>query len=65
MSSKPSRSRRFLPSKDHDASLAFYEDLGFSVRSSGPDLAYVHAGPSSFLSEDRPWGMRDFTISDQ
>ena len=97
-----------VPSKDFELSKNFYSDLGFTVAWSSADMAYLHAGSSSFLlqkfyvkeyadnfmmhllvedveawwshvqsqqlaqkygvrvnpPEDRPWGIRDFTIDD-
>jgi catechol 2,3-dioxygenase-like lactoylglutathione lyase family enzyme len=100
--------KAFVPSKDFDLSKRFYADLGFTMAWSSDDLAYFHAGESSFLlqrfhvkehadnfmmhmlvvdveswwrhftsqrlgdrygvrltpPEDRPWGIRDFTVDD-
>lgn len=100
--------KAFLPAKDYELSKRFYVDLGFTVAWASEDLAYLHAGRSSFLlskfyqkefaenlmmhllvedveawwqhveaqqlakkygvrvspPEDRPWGIRDFTIDD-
>jgi catechol 2,3-dioxygenase-like lactoylglutathione lyase family enzyme len=100
--------KAFVPAKDFELSKRFYSDLGFTVKWASDDLAYVHAGNSSFLlqkfyvkefadnlmmhllvedvgtwwrhvesqrigekygvrinpPEDRPWGMRDFTVDD-
>jgi uncharacterized glyoxalase superfamily protein PhnB len=100
--------KAFVPAKDFELSKRFYADLGFAVKWASDDLAYVHAGNSSFLlqkfyvkefadnlmmhllvedvgtwwqhvesqrigekygvrinpPEDRPWGMRDFTVDD-
>jgi uncharacterized glyoxalase superfamily protein PhnB len=100
--------KAYVPSNDFDLSKHFYSDLGFTIAWSSEDLAYVHAGNSSFLlqrfyrkehadnfmmhllvedveawwqhveakqlarqygvrvgePEDRPWGIRDFTIDD-
>ena len=39
----------FVPAKDFELSKRFYQDLGFTVRWSSEDLAYLHAGPASFL----------------
>ncbi|NYE29653.1 catechol 2,3-dioxygenase-like lactoylglutathione lyase family enzyme [Rhodanobacter sp. K2T2] len=41
--------KAFVPARDFELSKRFYEDLGFSVAWSSNDLAYLHAGPSSFL----------------
>jgi uncharacterized glyoxalase superfamily protein PhnB len=100
--------KAFVPSKDFELSKTFYQDLGFTLAWSSEDMAYLHAGKSSFLlqkfyvkeyadnfmmhmlvedveawwnhvqaqqlakkygvrvnpPEDRPWGIRDFTIDD-
>lgn len=41
--------KAFVPARDFDLSKRFYEDLGFTVAWSSDDLAYLHAGDSSFL----------------
>jgi catechol 2,3-dioxygenase-like lactoylglutathione lyase family enzyme len=100
--------KAFVPARDFELSKSFYQDLGFTVAWSSDDLAYLHAGRSSFLlqkfyvqqhadnfmmhmlvqdveawwahvekqelasrynvramrPEDRPWGIRDFTLDD-
>ncbi|WP_206240980.1 VOC family protein [Novosphingobium terrae] len=100
--------KAFIPAKDFDLSRRFYADLGFVEAWSSDDLAYFHAGQTSFLlqrfyrqehadnfmmhllvedvdawwghveaaqlallygvraapPEDRPWGIRDFTLDD-
>jgi len=100
--------KAFLPAQDFDLSKRFYLDLGFTEAWGSDEMAYLHAGRSSFLltrfyekpfaenlmmsllvvdveawwqhvvaqdlgarygvrvnpPEDRPWGMRDFTIDD-
>jgi catechol 2,3-dioxygenase-like lactoylglutathione lyase family enzyme len=100
--------KTFLPAQDFDLSKRFYLDLGFTMAWGSDEMAYLHAGRSSFLltrfyekpfaenlmmsllvvdveawwqhvvaqdlgarygvrvnpPEDRPWGMRDFTIDD-
>ena len=100
--------KAFVPSQDFELSKRFYTDLGFTVKWSSDDLAYLNAGNSSFLlqkfyvkalaenlmmhllvkdvdawwrhvetqqigakygvrvnpPEDRPWGIRDFTVDD-
>jgi hypothetical protein len=100
--------KAFLPAQDFDLSKRFYLDLGFTMAWGSDEMAYLHAGRSSFLltrfyekpfaenlmmsllvvdveawwqhvvaqdlgarygvrvnpPEDRPWGMRDFTIDD-
>src|SRR5438552_1506734 len=103
-----SRSRPSSPPKTSPSPGNFYQDLGFTIASSGDDMAYLHCGDCSFLlqnfynrehadnfmmhllvtdveawwrhvekarlttkygvsaepPDDRPWGMRDFTIAD-
>jgi len=100
--------KAFVPAKDFELSKRFYADLGFTVKWSSGDLAYVNAGNASFLlqnfyvkafaknlmmhllvkdvdawwrrvdsqqigakygvrvnpPDDRPWGIRDFTVDD-
>ncbi|MBS0218199.1 MAG: pentapeptide repeat-containing protein [Proteobacteria bacterium] len=100
--------KAFVPARDFELSKRFYRDLGFEVPWSSDDLAYLHAGDSSFLlqkfynrehaenfmmhllvrdveawwqhvvaqelverygvqaepPEDRPWAIRDFTLTD-
>jgi catechol 2,3-dioxygenase-like lactoylglutathione lyase family enzyme len=100
--------KAFVPAKDFEHSKSFYRDLGFTVAWNSPELAYLHAGPASFLLQnfyvkelagnlmmhllvedveswwrhvesakltetygvdatppaDRPWGIRDFTLTD-
>lgn len=100
--------KAFVPAKDFELSRRFYTDLGFTEAWASEDMAYFHAGNSSFLlqkfyvkehadnfmmhllvqdvaawwqlvesrqlgqkygvrinpPEDRPWGMRDFTVDD-
>jgi hypothetical protein len=41
--------KAFVPARDFSLSKRFYEDLGFTVAWSSDDLAYLHAGASSFL----------------
>lgn len=41
--------KAFVPSRDFDFSRRFYRDLGFTEALLSEDLAYFHAGPSSFL----------------
>ncbi len=41
--------KAFVPAKDFEKSKSFYLDLGFKVAWSSDDLAYLHAGNSSFL----------------
>lgn len=100
--------KAFLPAQDFELSKRFYVDLGFTVGWGSDEMAYLHAGRSSFLltrfyekpfaenlmmsllvvdveswwqrvvaqdlvsrygvraapPEDRPWGLRDFTLND-
>jgi hypothetical protein len=100
--------KAFVPAKDFELCKRFYQDLRFTLAWSSEDLAYLHAGASSFLlqnfyvqqhaenfmmhmlvddveawwshvqkqdlaarynvraapPEDRPWGIRDFTLVD-
>jgi uncharacterized glyoxalase superfamily protein PhnB len=41
--------KAFVPAKDFEASKRFYADLGFNIPWSSDDLAYLHAGNTSFL----------------
>ncbi len=41
--------KAFVPARDFSLCRRFYEDLGFTVAWSSGDLAYLHAGSSSFL----------------
>jgi catechol 2,3-dioxygenase-like lactoylglutathione lyase family enzyme len=41
--------KAFVPARDFELSKRFYTDLGFTVAWSSDDLAYLHAGSSSFL----------------
>jgi len=41
--------KAFVPAKDFELSKRFYSDLGFTEAWSSEDLAYFHAGKSSFL----------------
>ena len=41
--------KAFVPAKDFEKSKRFYSDLGFTIAWSSDDLAYLHAGDSSFL----------------
>jgi uncharacterized glyoxalase superfamily protein PhnB len=100
--------KAFVPARDFVLSKRFYEDLGFTIKWSDDDIAYLHCGDCSFLLQNfynpehagnfmmhllvtdveawwrrvektqltakysvraeppgnRPWGMRDFTITD-
>lgn len=44
--------KAFVPARDFALSKRFYEDLGFTVAWSSDDLAYLHAGSSSFLLQN-------------
>ena len=41
--------KAFVPARDFELSKRFYTDLGFTIAWSSEDLAYLHAGTSSFL----------------
>jgi catechol 2,3-dioxygenase-like lactoylglutathione lyase family enzyme len=100
--------KAFVPAKDFALSTRFYQDLGFVLCWSDPDLAYLHHGNVSLFLQNfyvkelaenfmmhllvesvdawwtvlrarqiaekyqvkilppelRPWGMRDFTLTD-
>jgi len=100
--------KAFVPARDFTLAKQFYKDLGFTIKWSDDNLAYLHVGDCSFLlqnfyqpeyagnfmmhllvddveawwrhvenaqltakygvraepPDDRPWGMRDFTIAD-
>lgn len=44
--------KAFLPAKDFELSIRFYQDLGFTLASSGHGVAYFHHGNSAFLLQD-------------
>ena len=44
--------RPFVPARDFDKSLAFYEALGFTSQRLGPDLAEMRMGAHSFLLQN-------------
>jgi catechol 2,3-dioxygenase-like lactoylglutathione lyase family enzyme len=44
--------KAFVPARDFALSKQFYEDLGFTVVWSSPDLAYVRHGKASFLLQN-------------
>lgn len=41
--------KAFVPARDFELSKRFYSDLGFEIAWVGEDMAYLHAGKSSFL----------------
>lgn len=41
--------KAFVPARDFELSKRFYTDLGFAIPWSSDDLAYLHAGNTSFL----------------
>ena len=41
--------KAFVPAKDFELSKRFYADMGFELAWSSDDMAYFHAGGSSFL----------------
>jgi hypothetical protein len=44
--------KAFVPAKDFDASLQFYQDLGFALAWSTGELAYLRHGNSVFLLQN-------------
>ena len=44
--------KAFVPARDFELSKRFYQDLGFTLAWSSEDLAYLHAGQSSFLLQN-------------
>ena len=56
--------KAFVPATDYHRSKAFYEALGFEVRSDMGDLAYICYGASSFLLQhyDRPQFATNFQM---
>jgi uncharacterized glyoxalase superfamily protein PhnB len=44
--------KAFVPAKDFERSMAFYQALGFTRASVGDGIAYFHCGESSFLLQD-------------
>ena len=44
--------RPFLPAKDFDQSLRFYQALGFKASPIGDKLAHLQLGPHAFLLQD-------------
>ena len=44
--------KAFIPARDFERSMAFYEALGFMRASVGGGVAYFHFGESSFLLQD-------------
>jgi len=44
--------KAFVPAKDFALSLAFYQDLGFTVASESDGIAYLHHGDAAFLLQD-------------
>jgi len=44
--------KAFVPAREFDVSLAFYQALGFEVRSSGGGIAYLAQDGCSFLLQD-------------
>jgi hypothetical protein len=41
--------KAFVPARDFALSKQFYSDLGFAIPWSSDELAYLHAGDTSFL----------------
>jgi uncharacterized glyoxalase superfamily protein PhnB len=44
--------KAFVPAKDFELCKRFYQDMGFAMEPLGDDLAYFHAGGSSFLLQN-------------
>jgi len=44
--------KAFVPARDFALSKQFYEDLGFTIKWSSDDLAYVQQGNASFLLQN-------------
>ncbi|GER17346.1 VOC family protein [Variovorax boronicumulans] len=44
--------KAFVPAKDFALSVAFYQDLGFTLASNEDGIAYFFCGESSFLLQD-------------
>jgi catechol 2,3-dioxygenase-like lactoylglutathione lyase family enzyme len=44
--------KAFVPAKDFDLSLRFYQDLGFTLASNESGIAYFHCNDCSFLLQD-------------
>jgi len=44
--------KAFVPAKDFERSMAFYQALGFTRASVGGGIAYFHHGNASFLLQD-------------
>ncbi|WNB76603.1 VOC family protein [Methylomonas koyamae] len=44
--------KAFVPAKDFELSIRFYQDLGFTLASSGGGVAYFHHGRAAFLLQD-------------
>ena len=49
--------KAFVPAKDFELSMRFYEELGFEAASSDSGLAYMLHGSTSFLLQDFPSGI--------
>jgi hypothetical protein len=44
--------KAFVPAKNFERSMRFYEDLGFTKASEGGGVAYFHHGECAFLLQD-------------
>lgn len=44
--------KAFVPARDFNLSKQFYQDLGFTLAWSEPELAYFHHGNSAFLLQN-------------
>jgi catechol 2,3-dioxygenase-like lactoylglutathione lyase family enzyme len=48
----PIEIKSFVPARDFALVKQFYQDLGFTLASSGDDIAYFHHGDCSFLLQN-------------
>ena len=44
--------KAFIPARDFDLSLRFYQDLGFTLSYADAEVAYLHHGDSAFLLQN-------------
>jgi catechol 2,3-dioxygenase-like lactoylglutathione lyase family enzyme len=44
--------KAFVPAKDYELSKQFYQDLGFTMRSTSPEVSYFAYGDNSFLLQN-------------
>jgi catechol 2,3-dioxygenase-like lactoylglutathione lyase family enzyme len=52
MNLRSTEAKAFVPASDFDASLQFYQDLGFTLVWSTGELAYLRHGSSVFLLQN-------------